>query len=230
LKRLTIFLLFLGLALFPQCTPKKGKIVTSVLNSGGYTYAEIEEAGKKYWIATSQRPIAAGDNLQFSKGQPMKNFPAKSLNRTFDEIYFISDLIVLAPGSVGAKGQDMSEKGHTGAPQLGSKGIAKGSIAKAAGGYTVEEIHNGNKSLKGKSVKIRAVVVKFSPNIMDKNWLHIQDGSGSEKTADLTVTTKDTVAKGATVMVSGTVFYDKDFGQGYKYPVIVENAKLTVEK
>jgi hypothetical protein len=63
---------------------------------------------------------------------------------------------------------------------------------------------------------------------MGKNWLHVRDGSGSKaaKDNDLTVTT-DVVAKvGDVVTVTGTVSVDKDFGAGYAYPVIVENAKL----
>ncbi len=65
---------------------------------------------------------------------------------------------------------------------------------------------------------------------MDRNWLHIRDGSGETGTNDLTVTTTDAVPSiGDTVLVSGTLGLNRDFGMGYMYPVIVEDAKVTVE-
>ena len=42
-----------------------------------------------------------------------------------------------------------------------------------------------------------------------------------------TRTTSDSAAVGDVVVVKGTVRLDKDFGAGYAYPVIVEDAKIT---
>ena len=74
-------------------------------------------------------------------------------------------------------------------------------------------------------------MVKFNQQIMGKNWLHIRDGSGEAdaKTNDLTVTTGVTAKVGDTVLVTGKLVLDKDFGYGYKYAVIIEDAKVTVE-
>lgn len=64
---------------------------------------------------------------------------------------------------------------------------------------------------------------------MGKNWLHLQDGSGVEGTNDLTVTTTTTVKVGDVVLVNGVVSVDRDFGYGYSYDVIIEDAEVTVE-
>ena len=49
-------------------------------------------------------------------------------------------------------------------------------------------------------------------------------------TNDLTVTTAGTVPNvGDTVVVKGTVALNKDFGMGYQYDIIVEDAEVTVE-
>jgi hypothetical protein len=72
-------------------------------------------------------------------------------------------------------------------------------------------------------------VVKFSQQIMGKNWIHLQDGTGAAGTNDLTVTTDGTANTGDTVVVTGVVTTDKDFGYGYKYDVILENATVTIE-
>jgi hypothetical protein len=72
-------------------------------------------------------------------------------------------------------------------------------------------------------------VVKYNSGIMGKNWLHVQDGSGEAGTNDLTVTTMATAAVGDTVLVKGMAVTDKDFGYGYKYAFIIEDAQVTVE-
>ena len=104
-------------------------------------------------------------------------------------------------------------------------------IAKAEGGKTVAEVFAEKAQLAGKTVVFRGKVVKTNPNIMGRNWLHVRDGSGGEGTNDLTVTTAGEVVPnvGDTVLVSGSVVLDKDFGMGYQYDVIIEDAEVTVE-
>ena len=78
--------------------------------------------------------------------------------------------------------------------------------------------------------KVSGKVVKVNANIMGKNWLHVRDGSGEEGTNDLTITSAGAVpAVGDTVLVTGTLGLNRDFGMGYQYPVIVEDAEVTVE-
>jgi len=102
-----------------------------------------------------------------------------------------------------------------------------GSIAKAEGGVTVAEIYGGKTELAGKSVKIKGKVMKVSQQIMGRNWIHIQDGSGEAGSNDLTVTSDSVPNVGDIVVVDGTLAADKDFGAGYTYEVIVEGATVT---
>lgn len=103
-------------------------------------------------------------------------------------------------------------------------------IARAEGGKTVAELFAEKDALAGTSVTVRGKVVKANAMILDRNWLHIHDGSGAEGTNDLTVTTMaDLPGVGATVLVSGKLAVNKDFGMGYQYPAIVEDAEVTVE-
>ncbi len=78
-----------------------------------------------------------------------------------------------------------------------------------------------------KGVKLQGKVVKFNANIMGSNWLHVQDGSGTKGTNDIVVTTKSVVAVGDMVEVIGRVSRSRDFGAGYKFDVILENATVT---
>ena len=65
--------------------------------------------------------------------------------------------------------------------------------------------------------------------IMGKNWLHVKDGTGTSGTDDLVVTTSVTAKVGDKVLVNGKVSSDKDFGSGYRYDVIIEDAEVTIE-
>jgi hypothetical protein len=104
-------------------------------------------------------------------------------------------------------------------------------VEKAEGenGYTVEEIYAQAADLAGKKVKIRGKAVKISPAIMGKNWIHIQDGTGNpmNNSHDLVVTTNDMPEKDSIILVEGVLAKDKDFGAGYMYNVIVEEAVVT---
>ena len=75
---------------------------------------------------------------------------------------------------------------------------------------------------------ISGIVTKYNEAIMNTNWIHIQDGSGDNGTFDLTVTSATKVSVGETIVVKGIVTLDKDFGAGYKYEVIIENASVSV--
>jgi len=133
---------------------------------------------------------------------------------------------VQAPAGMPAGMPAAMPEGHP-APQAAAVDVT--GVAKAAGGKTVGEIFAATADLAGKEVVFRGKVVKFNSGIMGKNWLHVQDGSGEAGTNDLTVTTDGTAAVGDTVLVKGVLGTDKDFGFGYKYAVIVENAAVTVE-
>ena len=117
------------------------------------------------------------------------------------------------------------------AAATGPEVTEKISVAKAEGtdGRTVAEVFAQRAALKGKAVAIRGKVVKFNAGIMGKNWIHLRDGSGTPegKDNDITITTNDSVAKGDVVLVKGTVAVDRDFGAGYTYTVVVEEAKVT---
>ena len=95
--------------------------------------------------------------------------------------------------------------------------------------YKVSELFSGKATLDKKKVTVKGKVVKVTAGIMGRNWIHLQDGSGTAATQDndLTVTTAQGLpATGKIVTVTGTLAKDKDFGSGYFYPVIVEEATI----
>lgn len=208
--------------------------ITETMNSGGYTYARLQAGSKDVWIATSELPVKTGDRITAAINMPMENFNSKTLNRTFPLIYFVTEVaregetLAAQPGPAGAPALVGSHDAAvaTAAPQVVEP------IAPAPGGINIADLWAKRKSLSGKVVVVRGKVVKVNNAIMGSNWFHLQDGSGTAKdgTNDLTVTTSATVHVGDIVTISGTLATDKDFGSGYAYEAIVENATVTQSK
>jgi hypothetical protein len=90
---------------------------------------------------------------------------------------------------------------------------------------TITNLLSNEKSLSGKVIKVKGIVTKFNPQIMGKNWIHIQDGSEFQGGFDLTITTDKSVSIGDTVTFEGKMALDKDFGYGYFYPILMEDGK-----
>ncbi len=110
------------------------------------------------------------------------------------------------------------------------KGMDFSGIKKAEGGHSIEELFAKRAELSGKVIKVRGRVVKFSPQIMGTNWVHVQDGTGAAGTNDLTVTTTEMIEIGDLVVVEGPLAVDEVLGHGMKYPVLMQGAKIVVDK
>lgn len=192
--------------------------VVETMSSGGYTYAKIDRNGTEVWVAGPETMLAVGVRLGAMSGSLMTGFRSETLNRTFDEIYFVNAL----PVTGGA-----SPNPHGAAAAAPTELIEK--IAPAPGGQTVADVFASKDALAGKPVVVRGKVVKVNNGILGRNWLHLQDGTGTQGTNDLIVTTQATVAKGDVVVARGKLGTDKDFGAGYRYPVLVEDAEIAGE-
>ncbi|MBI5014833.1 MAG: hypothetical protein HZB55_05000 [Deltaproteobacteria bacterium] len=177
----------------------------------GYTYLRVKMGEKEVWAAGPQTTVARGDSVVLSPGITMTSFWSEAYHRSFDVIYFVSSIQVAGAKAVAA------------APPTA------GPLPKPEGGKTVEEIVLGREDLRGQVVVVRAHVSKAVTAILERNWLHLEDGTGGPGSNDLTVTTTDAAAVGDTVIVRGRVALDRDFGSGYRYDVMLEDAKVSKE-
>jgi len=206
-----------------------GKVVET-MNAANYTYVLLDTGTTKLWAAAPQFAVKVGDSVAISSAAPMPKFHSKTLNRDFDVVYFTGNVKVngKAP-SAGAESVELP-KNHPPITGSGAKpAVDLSGIKKAEGGKSIAEIYASRAELGGKPVKVRGKVVKYNANIMGKNWLHVQDGTGTAGSNDLTVTTASETKVGDTILVTGTIATDRDFGSGYKYNLIIEDAKVTVE-
>jgi hypothetical protein len=206
---------------YDMATPIQGEVLETI-DTETYTYIRLKTANGEVWAATMKMKIPKGTQLVIHDAMLMTDFYSKGLQRNFERIYFGS--------AVDAATSPASAHMAAHAQMVKSQDVPVGKIAKATGAdaRTVGEVYAQRAQLKGKNVVVRAKVVKTAEGIMDRNWVHVRDGSGAVKDAtnDLLVTTKQTVKVGDVLLVRGVVRTNVDYGSGYAYPVVIEGAKL----
>lgn len=92
---------------------------------------------------------------------------------------------------------------------------------------SIEELIKNKEKYGNQMVKLKGEVSKYNPNIMDINWIHIKDGTSFNGKSDITATSTTAVKLGDTISIEGKVTLDKNFGSGYIYGIIIENATIT---
>jgi hypothetical protein len=205
--------------------------VLETMNSGGYTYVFMDTGQDQRWIAAMETVVREGDVVQTDQGMAMTGFTSKTLDRTFNVVYFVSSLQNLSGGSQPLA--QVSGEMPPGHPDIGGGEAATAVAAVEAyeEGKDIAYVYANKDDLAGQPVTLRGKVVKYNPGILGWNFIHIQDGSGDAGAGDndLIATTKAETAVGETVVLSGTIVLDKDFGAGYSYPVLLEDASITSE-
>jgi len=191
------------------------KIIDKI-DAAGYTYLQVDENGNQYWIAGPQTQVDKGETVYYAQGMEMKNFHSNTLNKTFDSILFVQSI------SKEPAGSSVTEA-HSQALNIPKEQI---SVSALKDGKTIAEIYAQKESLAGKTIKVKGKVVKYNGDIMNRNWIHIQDGTSNNNEYDMLITSKDQAQVGDIIIVEGTVALNKDFGAGYSYPVMIENAKI----
>jgi hypothetical protein len=200
--------------------------VLEVQNVESYTYLRLKTAQGETWAAVPTAAVKKGAKVTIENANVMKNFESKTLKKTFPTVVF--GTLAGAPGSVA--GAPAGAGGPHAGVAKATEAAADVHVPKAAGpnARTVAEIMTKPAELKDKPVLVRGKVVKYSPAIMGKNWIHLRDGTGSAAagTNDVLVTTTEQAKIGDIVTAKGVLRTDRDFGSGYSYKAVVEEATL----
>lgn len=187
-----------------------------------YTYLRLKTSEGETWAAVPKAAVKKGEKVTVENVSIMTKFESTGMKRTFDKIAF-GKLAGAGSPIVSAAGP------HGQAPSAAVVGDVKVPKATGPDAKTVAEVITKSSQLKGKTVVVRGKVVKFTPEVMGKNWIHLRDGTGSaaDKTDDILVTTKEQTKIGDVVVVKGLVQTDVDLGSGYSYKVLIDGATLS---
>lgn len=238
-------ILFFAIVVFwSSCEPRQGKsvedappnssgmneiVVQEVIQATSYTYVKAQENGLEVWIAIPKSEVKTGNTYYYdgAKAMEMKAFKSKDLDRTFESIYFLGGIYdtpeksgktpAMAPDDANHKKKESTKKEEL-------------TIQKEEGIVSISKLYENTADYENKRIKVKGLVTKYNPNIMGKNWVHIQDGTGDKSGFDLTITTNDVVGMSEIVTFEGLIILNKDFGAGYKYDLIMEEATLQNKK
>jgi len=229
-----ILLLILAVIFFVSCKEKNKEyapvisngnqhevVVKEFLQASGYTYLLVEEDDEEYWMAVAKTEVKPGEKMYYEDAMEMVDFESKELNKVFDKILFV-DMASKRP--ISNKDKKEAAISHTKSNMQRLLDSIK--ISPVEGGLSIAELYNDAEKHKNKEVIVSGQVVKINMDIMDRNWVHLMDGTKAGDRSDLTFTTKEVVKIGDTVTFKGTLALDKEFGAGYVYPLIVEGAVL----
>jgi len=185
----------------------------------GYTYLLVKGRGPEYWIAVSATEIEVGESITYQGGMLMENFHSKELDRTFEKVLFLDGL---------GESQSSPMGGMAGTTQ-GSEvktDRLKTSIEAEEGTVSIAELYADPTAYEGKTIRVKGEVAKFNPNIMERNWIHLQDGTDFEGKYDLTITSQEGFVVGQVLTVEGIFAQNRDFGYGYSYEILLEKATV----
>lgn len=210
-------------------------IVLSSQDASNYTYLEIKGKDGVFWAAIPQTKIPAGASVELIAPNVMKNFESKVLGKKFETIIFASGATVngthpekvtgAPPAKTDARPGALQEPSLDASAHMKADTATDASeVKKAEGGVTIAEILANPASFRDKKVLLRGKVVKFLPEIMKKNWLHLKDASIKDK--DITATSAEQFKVGEVVLIEGVVKTNQDLGYGYKYDVLIEEASI----
>jgi hypothetical protein len=203
----------------------KGKVL-EIRDVQGYTYLRLKTKEGDAWVAVNRTSVKPGADVTIDKAVVMHDFESKAMQRTFKKIVFGN--LASATGGVSSSNWTNVDLAavHKDLDKSSSSQEVRVTKASGANARTIAEIYAQGSALKDKPVLLRAKVVKFNAGIMGKNWVHLRDGTGSvaDGSNDILATTAQTVKVSDLVTVKGTVRNDKDFGAGYLYKVLIEDA------
>ena len=212
-----------------------GKLLERI-DAGSYSYLRIAGATGEVWAAVPTTGLPAGAEVRVEQPLWMQDFESKTLGRKWPRIAF---------GTLsGSEGTGASQGGgargpspkmpsdaahsftHPAAPPPADVGELRVARAPGSSGRTVGEVFAQRAALSGREVAVRGKVVKFTAGVLGRNWVHLRDGTGANGANDLTVTSDESCSVGDVVLARGTARLDQDFGAGYRYPVLLEGARL----
>jgi hypothetical protein len=197
--------------------------VLETTDSGGYTYVLLDTGDEQRWLAGPQTAVEVGDIIQTTEGMAMTQFTSNTLGRTFDVLYFV--------GTLGNLTTPVMPEGHPTISEDTETAIEDLAVDALESGQDIASVYANKDSLAGTQISLRGKVVKYNEGILGQNFIHIQDGSGDAANGnnDLTVTSQATTTVGETIVVTGTIVLDKDFGAGYSFPVLLADANIAAE-
>ncbi len=192
--------------------------VREVEQVASYTYLLVKGKGSEYWIAVPSMNASPGETYSYQGGLLMEDFYSKDLDRTFDKVLFLEAIF---SGSVPASPNESLDVDYEAMVTIDKEDVE---IIREEGITSIAAIYADPETYEGKTIRVKGEVTKFNASIMERNWVHLQDGTEHEGKFDLTATSLESFEVGKVVSLEGVLVLNKDFGYGYSYEILLEKA------
>ena len=192
-------------------------VVKEILTASRYLYLHVKEGEEQFWIAVRKTEIKIGGMYYYKKALLKTNFESKENNKVFEKIYLVTSLVPANHGNEQGSLEDINISDVKTVEKFEKITQQKGSIM-------ISELVSNPKKFEGQIIQISGKCVKVNAGIMNRNWIHVKDGSQDDY--DLVITSDIFVPEGTNITMKALVSINKDFGAGYKYDLILENGVL----
>jgi len=200
-------------------------VVKEVLPTKKYVYLNVTEAGKQFWIATGKTDVKIGETYFYRGGLLKTNFESKEHNRIFETVYLVTNLVAEKHGNNTGK---VNLSDYTVINQNTPEKVAiethTNKVVPHKGSIRIVDLVKDPKKYAGKTIQLNGICAKINAGIMNRNWIHLKDGSKDD--FDLVITSDAFVPEGSSLTIKALVTLNKDFGAGYKYDLILENGEI----
>ena len=198
--------------------------ILEVIPASNYVYLKVKEDKAQFWIATKKREIDLDSTYFYREALLKTEFESKIHNRVFDSIWFVTKLVTQMHGARYTSGASdkpeisKDKKEPVEITTTGDKNINYKIYPE------ISAFLDDPNKFEGQAVQLKGKCVKVNSNIMNKNWIHLKDGSQDD--FDLIITTNMSVQEGDIITIQAMVALNKDYGAGYSYDLILENGVI----
>ena len=195
--------------------------VNEILPTEKYVYLNVNESSDNYWVAVRSMDVKIGETYYFKDGLLKTNYESKEHQKVFERVYLVSNLVAAKNhGNQTSITQNTEVKNNT----KQDIEMHTENVKHQEGITKISELVANPKSFEGKIIKISGTCTKVNPNIMNRNWIHVKDGSQDDY--DLVITSDTFIPEGKSFTMKAKVVLNKDFGAGYIYDLILEQGEL----
>ena len=201
-------------------------VVKEILTASRYLYLYVKEGEEQFWIAVRKTEIKIGGMYYYKRALLKTNFESKENNKVFEKIYLVTSLVPVNHGNEQGSLKDINMTSAVDDINISDvKTVEKSdNITQHKGSVMISELVSNPKKFEGQIIQISGKCVKVNAGIMNRNWIHVKDGSQDDY--DLVITSDIFVPEGTSITMKALVTINKDFGAGYKYDLILENGVL----
>lgn len=201
-------------------------VVKEVLPTTKYVYLNVTEGDEEFWVATTLMDVKKGETYYYKGGLLKTNFESKEYNRVFDKVILVSSLVAAANHGTDAT-ETNSAVDYSKIPMKTAKQdieMHTEKVVHRTGSMKIADLVKNPKKYEGQTIQLDGVCTKINAGIMNRNWLHIKDGTKDD--FDLVITSDAYVPEGSPFTIKAVVVLNKDFGAGYKYDLILEQGEI----